>query len=269
MDPRLAANRANWDDRVAIHVDSQFYDVAGWLRDEPGLSLEEHLALGELTGRSLVHLQCHFGMDTLRLARAGAIVTGVDFSPAAIREATSLARRAALSAVSSFVCCDVYDAPESLARQRFDVVYVSLGSLGWLPDIDAWGNVVASLLSPGGQLYLHDVHPFAMCLDDTGERVDSHYFEQRDAPWIVDEPSTYTDGGVLESTLNYQWNHSLAEIVDALLARGLVLDELTEHEWTEFAQFAWLTETSRGRFTIPEGRPRIPLSFTLLAHGPG
>ncbi len=132
----------------------------------------------------------------------------------------------------------------------------------------ARGDVVAALLAPGGQLYLHDVHPFAASLDDEGERVEYHYFEDRDHPLVVDESSSYTDGDALEATLNYQWNHSLAEVIATLLAHGLVLDELSEHEWTEFAQFPWLTETSRGRFTIPEGRARIPLSFTLLAHWP-
>jgi len=266
MEPRLATNLANWEDRVAIHVASQFYDVEGWLRDEPGPLPEERAALGDLEDKSLVHLQCHFGMDTLRLARAGAQVTGLDFSPAAIAQATDLARRAGLSDSASFVCANVYDAPEALSGRSFDVVYVSLGSLCWLPDVESWGRVTAQLLAPGGRLYLHDVHPLASCLDDEGKRVTYDYFENRDSPIVFDEPSTYTDGGSLGATRTYEWNHSLSEVVGGLLAHGLVLDSLLEHEWTEFQQYPWLVETSRGRFTIPEGRARIPLSFTVVAH---
>lgn len=268
MESRLAANRANWNDRVAIHVGSKFYDVERWLRDEPGPGAEEIDALGDLHGRSLVHLQCHFGMDTLRLARGGATVTGVDFSPAAINEAAVLAQRSGLAESATFICSNVYDAPSALSKRRFDVVYVSLGSLCWLPDVTSWGKVVAELLEPGGQLYLHDVHPFSACLDDDGTRVMYPYFEDQVNPLVFDDASTYTDGGSLEATRTYEWNHSLAEVVTSLTSQGLVLDALYEHAWTEFQQFAYLEQSSPGRFTIMDGHPQIPLSFTLLAHRP-
>ncbi len=221
-----------------------------------------------MAGKTLVHLQCHFGMDTLRWARAGATVTGLDFSPAAIDEATSLAERAGLSERASFVCANVYDAPRAFPGRRFDVVYVSLGSLCWLPDVAAWGGVVADLLAPGGKLYLHDVHPFTSCFDDDGERVIYSYFEEPDSPFIFDSTSTYTDGEELSATRTYEWNHSIGEIVAALIGRGLVLDSLTEHDWTLFHQFPWLEENASGLLVVPEGRPRIPLSFTVLAHVP-
>jgi len=268
MDSRLSANRANWNERVAIHVGSKFYDVEGWLRDAPGPLADESEALGDLSGRSLVHLQCHFGMDTLRLARGGAIVTGVDFSPAAVDQATILAGRCDLSESATFVCANVYDAPAALSGRRFDAVYVSLGSLNWLPDVAAWGGVVAELLEPGGKLYLHDVHPFSACLDDAGERIAFSYFEDLDHPLVFDEASTYTDGASLDSTRTYEWIHSLDEISSSLTSRGLVLDSLHEHDWTEFQQFPYLEQTSPGRFTIADGHPRIPLSFTIVAHLP-
>lgn len=268
MEPRLEANRDNWNSRVKIHVESRFYDVEGWLRDTPGPSPREIEALGNLEGKSLVHLQCHFGMDTLRWAREGAIVTGLDFSPAAIDEATSLAHRAGLSKRASFVCANVYDAPQVLSGSRFDIVYVSLGSLCWLPDVTAWGGVVADLLAPGGRLYLHDVHPFTSCFDDAGERVIYDYFEEPNSPFIFDNTSTYTDGEELSATRTYEWNHSIGEIICALIEHGLVLDSLSEHDWTLFQQFPWLVENASGQLVVPEGRPRIPLSFTLLSHLP-
>lgn len=268
MEPRLEANLENWNDRVGIHAESRFYDVEGWLLKAAGPPTREIEALGDLEGKTLVHLQCHFGMDTLQWARAGAIVTGLDFSPVAIDEAISLAERAGLSERASFVCANVYDAPRALPSKRFDVVYVSLGALCWLPDVAAWGAVVADLLAPGGRLYLHDGHPFASCFDDDGGQIIYSYFEELDDPYVSDNAYTYTDGEGLGATRTYEWNHSLGEIVAALVGRGLVLDSVTEHDWTHFQRFPWLVETTSGLFVVPEGRARIPLSFTVLAHAP-
>jgi SAM-dependent methyltransferase len=265
VDKWLEANRANWNDRVGIHVASRFYDVDGWLRDKPGPTPLERQALGDVEGISLVHLQCHFGMDTLRWACVGATVTGVDFSPAAITEATNLAERAGLDDRSRFVCANVYDAPEALAGEQFDVVYVSLGSLCWLPSIEKWAQSVARLLRPGGRLYLHDVHPLSNSLDDDGERFSFGYFEAPE-PLTFDSTETYTDGAGITSTTTYEWNHSLAELFGALRANGLVVDAFEELDWTVWRQFPWLEESDVGAWTIPTNRPRIPLAFTLVAH---
>lgn len=269
MDSRLEANLENWNSRVRVHADSRFYDVEGWLIRAPGPPSREIEALGDLEGKTLVHLQCHFGMDTLQWARVGANVTGVDFSPAAIDEAISLAKRAGLSERASFVCANVYDAPQALLKKRFDVVYVSLGALCWLPNVAAWGAVVTQLLNPGGRLYIHDGHPLTSCFDDDGERIIYSYFEETDDPFVSDSSSTYTDGEELSATRTYEWNHSLGDVVAALVGRGLVLDSLTEHDWSLFRRFPWLEECASGLLVIPKDRPRIPLSFTLLAHAPG
>lgn len=268
MDPRLEANRANWDSRVPIHAQSRFYNVDGWLKSGLGPPDREVAALGDVRGKTLVHLQCHFGMDTLRWARAGARVTGLDFSPVAIDEAASLAQRAGLSDLSTFICANVYDADHALSGQRFDIVYVSLGSLGWLPNIDAWGAVVAKLLTPGGRLYLHDVHPLSSCLDDGGDKITFDYFADSNAPLVFDDASTYTDGDGVSATRTYEWNHSIGETMTALTSRGLILDLLAEHDWTLFQQFPWLIDSSSGGLTIPTDRPRFPLSFTIVAHSP-
>jgi SAM-dependent methyltransferase len=265
VDNWLEANRANWDDRVGIHVASRFYDVEGWLRDEPGPTPFERRALGNVEGLSLVHLQCHFGMDTLRWARVGATVTGVDFSTAAITEATHLAERAHLDDRSRFVRASVYDAPEALAGEQFDVVYVSLGSLCWLPSIERWARSVARLLRPGGRLYLHDVHPLSNSLDDGGERFSFGYFEAVE-PLVFDSTETYTDGDGIASTTTYEWNHSLAELFGALRSNGVVVDAFDELDWTVWPQFPWLEESEKGTWTIPTDRTRIPLAFTLVAH---
>lgn len=268
MDPRLEANRENWNERVALHRQSTFYDVDGWIRGASGPPSAEIEAVGDVKDRSLVHLQCHFGLDTLRWARAGATVTGVDFSPAAIQEATALAERAGLSGRARFVCAEVVKAPGALGGDQFDVVYVSLGSLCWLPDIDAWARSVVDLLAPGGIFYLHDVHPLALALDDAGERFAYGYFEESAGPLVSDEGGTYTGVESLTAARTYEWNHSMAEIVTSLLRRGLVLDHLREHDRTSFRQFPWLEEVPSGEFVIPASRPRLPLTFTIVAHLP-
>jgi SAM-dependent methyltransferase len=267
MNDWLAVNRANWDDRAAVHVTSKFYDVEGWLRDQPGPTELETSSLGNVEGLSLLRLQCHIGTDTLRWARVGATVTGVDFSAAAVREATTLAQRAGLADRSRFLCANVYDAPDILGGERFDVVYVSLGSLCWLPSIERWAEVVAHLLKPGGRLYVHDAHPLSNSLDDAGERFAFGYFETSE-PLVFDSDETYTDGAAISSTLTYEWNHSLSDLLGALRFNGLVVDAFDELDWTVWAQFPWLEDSGAGMWTIPLGRPRIPLAFALVAHRP-
>ena len=266
MDPRLEANRANWDDRVGIHTKSSFYGVEKWLANPSGPRFNELEALGDVRGLSLVHLQCHFGQDTLDWARVGAEVTGIDFSPAAIAAATDLAMKAGLAENSRFICANVYDAPEALAGKLFDIVYVSLGALNWLPDVNAWGSVVGRLLKPGGRLFINDVHPMGATLDDAGERIEFSYFEESENPLVFNEDTTYTDGPKLKSTLTYEWIHSMSEIIGALLEAGLILDQFDEYDWTVFQQFDWLVEEDDGRFVTPPGRPSIGLTFTIQAH---
>ena len=267
MDERLATNRANWDDRVPVHLSSNFYDVEGWLSSERLPLARERAILGDVTGKTLVHLQCHLGLETLQWARAGAIVTGVDFSPSAIEAAMSLRERTGLSSRSSFICCDVYDAHVALAGNVFDIVYVSIGSLGWLPDVGRWAHTVTQLLAPGGTLFVHDVHPFSSCFDDDGEKVIYGYFEEPDGPLVSDTDATYTDGPTLTSTRSFEWNHSLSEIVQALRDEGLLLEMFEEHDWTFFQQYPWLIEEN-GVFRVPADYPSRPLTFTLLLRSP-
>ena len=269
MDELLDANRANWDDRTAIHVASRFYDVDGWLRDERGPRPREVEALGNVSGLRLLHLQCHFGLDTLQWARAGAVVTGLDFSPAAIDAAREVARRAALDDRATFVCANVYDAVDALDHQTFDIVYVSLGALCWLPSVERWAEQVGALVAPGARFYMHDGHPLAWSLDDGGHYPAHTYFEETE-PFIDDSDVTYTDGDrPITAPRSYEWNHSIGEIVTALLRNGLQLESLVEHDWTYFQGFPWLVPAADGRWQIPSGHVRIPLSFTLLARRPG
>jgi SAM-dependent methyltransferase len=191
----------------------------------------------------------------------------LDFSPAAIAAAEDLARRAGLADRATFVCADVFDATDALDHATFDVVYVSLGALCWLPSVDRWAAQVGALVAPGGRFYLHDGHPVAWALADDNLRFEHSYFEERE-PYVDDSDVTYTDADrPVASRRSYEWNHGIGEIVTALVRNGLRLDWLAEHDWTDFPRFPWLTVDGEGRWSATAG-PRVPLSFTLLARRP-
>jgi SAM-dependent methyltransferase len=268
MDEYIAANRANWDDRVPIHVASKFYDVERWLRERPGPRAWELEVLGDVSGLEVVHLQCHFGLDTLSLAIAGARVTGLDFSGAAIDQARTLAERAGLADRARFVKGDVLHAADVLAPARYDLAYVSMGALCWLPSVQRWASQVAALLRPGGRLYLHDGHPLAWALADDDLRVQHSYFEELE-PYVDDAGATYADRDArLANARSYDWNHSIGEIVTAVLDCGLQVITLSEHDWTVWPRFPWLVETKDHRWCSSPERPRVPLTFTVVATRP-
>jgi SAM-dependent methyltransferase len=257
-------NRANWDGRVPVHLASEFYDLDGFRAGADPLRPFEAAEAGDVSGKRLVHLQCHVGLDTLSWARNGALVTGLDFSGPAIEAARSLAADLAIDA--SFVMADVYDAVTALGGRRFDVVYTGTGALVWLPDIPRWAGVVAALLEPGGFLYLVEGHPFAQILDDAeGTNIIRDYFD--DQPWVTDYPYTYTDGPALKHTRSVEFQHRLGQIVTALANAGLRIDFLNEHDFEVFQRFESL-EHHGGQYRFPAGHPRVPMMFSLRATRP-
>ncbi|MEV0229596.1 class I SAM-dependent methyltransferase [Nonomuraea sp. NPDC050786] len=257
----LAVNRANWNARVPIHVASDFYDVEGFKAGRNAIRSFERDEVGDVAGRSLVHLQCHFGLDTLSWARLGAEVTGLDFSESAIEQARALAAECGIPA--RFVTADVYDAVEALGGATYDIVYTGIGALVWLPDLTRWAETVARLLKPGGFLYLAELHPFADILDEeTGAVVTHDYFEK--GPHVWEYPHTYTGSEVLEHQTSVQFQHGLGEVVSAVTAAGLRVEFLHEHDQTFFRRFATLV-VSDGAHRFPEGAPRVPLVYSLRA----
>jgi SAM-dependent methyltransferase len=255
-------NRAMWDERVPIHTASDFYDVEGFLAGRSELRDFEREELGDVTGKTLVHLQCHFGLDTLSWAREGARVTGLDFSQPAVEAARDIAARAQIDA--DFVAADVYDAPEALDGRRFDVVYTGLGALNWLPDLERWAHVVRRLLAPGGRLYLVEFHPFANTLADDELTVAYPYFH--DEPLAFDDPGTYADASAETSNnRSLEWTHGFAEVITALLGAGLQIALLHEHAHTLFARWPFLERHDDGTYHLPADRPSLPLMYSLLA----
>lgn len=266
MDERLAVNRTAWDERVPIHVASDFYDVDGFLAGRCSLRHFEVDDVGDVAGTDLVHLQCHFGQDTLSWARRGARVTGLDFSAAAVSEARRLAERMGLDA--RFVEADVYRAVEELGPACADVVYTGLGALVWLPDVRRWAEVVAELLRPGGILYLCEFHPFTDVLADDALVVTEDYFTRPDGTrYEVD--GTYTDGG--DGTLHnvtWEWTHPIGDVVTAVASAGLRVELLVEREVTLWQRWPFLDRQDDGTYRLPPGSPRLPLLYSLRARAP-
>jgi len=255
-------NRALWDERVPIHTASDFYDVEGFLAGRSDLRDFERAELGDVTGKTLVHLQCHFGLDTLSWAREGARVSGLDFSTPAIEAARDIAERAGIDA--DFVAADVYDAPDALGGRRFDVVYTGLGALNWLPDLERWAHVVRRLLNPGGRLYLVEFHPFVATLADEELSVAYPYFHTE--PLEFDDPGTYADL-TAQTTHNrsQEWNHGFAEVLTAILGAGLQIELLHEHDHTLFQRWPFLERRDDGTYHLPADRPSLPLMYSLIA----
>lgn len=259
-------NRARWDELVDIHARSEFYDLAGFKSGKCSLRPLEVAELGDVSGKSLLHLQCHFGMDTLSWARRGARVTGVDFSERAVERARDLAREVGHDA--RFVCANVYDLPEVLA-ETFDIVFTSYGVLCLLPDLPRWGRVAAHFVRPGGIFYLAEIHPVAFTLDDragsTEPRAVYPYFHAPE-PYRWETVGSYADRNArVRNTVNYQWTHSLADVVNALLAAGLRLEFLHEFPYCSAPLTPYLTRSADGWYRLPGGADVLPLLFSLKA----
>lgn len=273
LDPYREANRARWDESVAIHAASEFYGADRFLAGETTLLPLDIEEVGDVAGKSLLHLQCHFGLDTLSWARRGANVVGVDFAQSAVETARNIAQRAGLKA--EFVESELYASPETLAGRlgTFDIVYVNLGALCWLPDISGWARTCAAFLRSGGALYVRDVHPVTQSLDDESPvselRLLYPYFETSEPQHWVGDQDYADDSASLNHHDSYEWNHSLGEIVTAVIDAGLGIEFLHEQDWTVYRALPWLVETERGVWRLPErdGNPdrRLPLMFSLRA----
>ena len=269
--PPLAAdwrelNRANWNGRVPIHAASRFYDLPGFIAGREELRAFELEEAGDVSGLELLHLQCHIGTDTLAWSRHGAVVTGLDFSGPAVETARGLAAQIGAED-ATFVESDVYDAQGALGGRTYDFVYTGLGALCWLPDLVRWAHVAASLVKPGGLLYLAEFHPFGDTLDEQAKSVEYDYFDTE--PTIWDEGSTYTDGDLmLQDTVSVLFNHTLGSVVSAVIGAGLRLEFLHEHDYTLFPRYSTL-EVENGRYRLPAGQPRVPMIYSLRASKPG
>jgi SAM-dependent methyltransferase len=271
MEDYLLVNRASWDDRAPAHAASPDYSVAQLISDPEFLSgvvAFDLPLLGDISGLRGVHLQCHIGTDTISLARLGASMTGLDFSPAALEQARDLAARSGSDV--TFVEADIYDAAAVLGGGAFDLVYTGIGALCWLPSISRWAAVVASLLRPGGRLFIREGHPMLWTLADPRPdrllSVEWPYFE-RPEPTVWDEGGTYVETDVVfEHNVTHEWNHGLGEIVTALFAEGMELTGLVEHDSVPWdALPGQMEQIGGGEWRLADRPWRLPHSYTLQA----
>ena len=269
----MAANRALWDAWTRIHVPSPFYDVESFRDGTNAIRVSDYevAEVGPVEGKSLLHLQCHFGLDTLSWARLGARVTGVDFSDEAIAAARALADDTGVPGV--FVRSNVYDLPAVL-DETFDVVYTSKGVLGWLPDIEGWARVVSHFVKPGGIFYITEVHPVAQVFADEGvepgELRLAYPYWSHPGPLRFDVQGSYADPNAPTNGLvEYGWDHSLGEIITALIDAGLRIESVRELPFLEWAA-PFLVQGEDGRWRLPaSAKGELPLMFSLRATKPG
>jgi SAM-dependent methyltransferase len=256
----FAANRTSWNKRTMVHRDSSFYDVDTFKQGKTSLNNIELTEVGDVKGRSLLHLQCHFGMDTMSWEREGAIVTGVDLSDTAISLAEDIAATLQLNA--RFICCNVYDLQQHL-DEKFDIVFTSYGTIGWLPDLDKWAKLISFYLKPGGLFYIVDFHPALWMMDEQFEHIKYDYFNT--AVIAEENTGTYTDRNAPIKNDEYSWNHPFSEIFGALLNNGLAIEQFNEFPFSSYNCFNSLEQGSDVLWRIKGMDEKLPMMYSIKA----
>ncbi len=269
MDDYMKANLDWWNEATIVHSQSQgdIYELASFKAGKTKLLPLELEEVGNVSGKKLLHLQCHFGLDTLSWARLGAQVTGIDFSDKAIAIAQNLSQELNLDA--NFICTELYNLPNVLdAAGAFDIVYTSYGAVGWLPDLQPWGRIIGHYLKPGGFFYIAEGHPFMWVFDEksTDLKILYPYFSKE--PIKDESEGTYAEKSAkLVHTINYGWNHTFNEIFNSLISAGLTINFLHEHPFCAWECFPDMEEGEDRylRFKDPVKRDLIPLMYSLKA----
>lgn len=254
------ANKELWNQRTIVHRDSEFYNLAGFKAGETVLTPIELAEVGDVKGKKLLHLQCHFGMDSLDWARRGALVTGVDLSDIAIIEARSLNKELGLSA--EFVCCNVLDTADHI-KEEFDIVFTSYGTIGWLPDLKPWANMISRMLKPGGLFYIAEFHPVLWMFDDDFTHI-QYAYENREVI-VTENQGTYTDRNADIRGKEYSWNHSLSEVLNVLINAGLKIEMFNEHMYSPYPCFRNVIEFEPGKWQIKGMEGKLPMVYTIRA----
>jgi 2-polyprenyl-3-methyl-5-hydroxy-6-metoxy-1,4-benzoquinol methylase len=263
MEEYFKSNLKLWNELTPIHAQSDLYDMEGFKQGKSTLESIELEEAGDVCGKSLLHLQCHFGMDTLSWARLGANVTGVDFSDEAINLARSLSKETGIKA--NFICADIYKLPDVM-HKKFDIVFTSRGVLCWLPDLEKWAKLISHFLKPGGTFYIIENHPFMMVFDNStnaaGLKVSNSYFHKTQ-PVRWEPEGDYTDRNAMVMNPSYEWMHSLSDVMNALIGAGLRIEFLHEFPYINYQHFPFMEEVKPGQWRI-KGID-MPLAFSLKA----
>lgn len=253
-------NRESWNELTHLHAESSFYDLDNFKKGKSSLNHIEIEELGDIKGKKILHLQCHFGMDTISLAQLGAEVVGVDISDSSIQKATELA--AELNVPVRFFRSNVYDI-QNVLNEKFDIVYTSYGAINWLDDLNKWARIISQYLTPGGFFYMVEFHPFIYSLNDNSEIEDS-YFKTDALESIVEQ--SYTDNSKVQKELKHiEWHHSLSEVVNALIKSGLSIEFLNEFPYQVYDCFSNLKELEKGKWINSKHGQKIPHMYSIKA----
>ena len=260
MENYLSINKKLWNEKTAYHLNSDFYQLEEFIKGKSSLIGPELKMLSDIKNKTLLHLQCHFGQDTLSLARLGAKATGLDFSESAIKEAKALNKSLDLDA--EFVCCDLYSARKHISK-LFDIVFTSYGTIGWLPDLDKWAEVICESMEDGAEFIMVDFHPQIWMYDSHFDKIIYSYFNRE--PIIEENKGTYADKKAPIQLKEIGWNHPLSDIIQSLINAGLTIKDFQEYDYSSYACFNNLVELSENKYQIKGKEGKIPMMYSLVA----
>ncbi len=256
-------NKEAWNKKTPVHFESEFYNNEAFIAGKNSLNSFELDLLGDVKGKKILHLQCHFGQDSISLARMGAEVTGVDLSDVSVKMANELSDKT--NTPVRFIECDLYSLSDVL-DEKFDIVFTSYGTIGWLPDMDKWADVVSHYLKPGGQFVFAEFHPVVWMFDDEFAGVGYNYFN--DGAIHETQEGTYTDRDADIHDEYVMWNHGISEVYNALVKSGLFVNSLNEFDYSPYNCFMHTVEFEPGKFRIEHLGNYIPMVYTILATKP-
>ncbi len=256
----IEINRKLWNAKTDVNFKSDFYDVDAFLTGTSSLNPIELDLFGEIHGKSILHLQCHFGIDTISLSRLGAHVVGVDFSDNSIEKAKTLALKAKTK--TEFIQSDIYELEDEL-HDEFDIVFTSYGVLGWLPDMDKWAKIVGRFLKPGGRFVMVEFHPVVEMFSDDFSKIEYDYFNT--GPIIEEIQGSYADRGAAICNESVSWSHSLSEVIGSLKRNGLRIAVFEEYDYSPYDCFERTVEIEKGKYQIPGFEKKIPMIYAIQA----
>lgn len=256
----IEINKKTWNNKTEVHINSEFYDNESFLKGKSTLNDIELELLGAISGKKILHLQCHFGQDTMNFSRMGAIATGIDLSDKAIEKAREFTAKLGLD--TKFLCCDLYDLPNHL-NEQFDIVFTSYGTIGWLPDLDKWAKVISQFLKPNGKFVFAEFHPVVWMFDNDFKEIYYDYFNV--APIIEDESGTYADRYANIEAKTITWNHPTSEVLNALIQNGLEINCFNEYDYSPYNCFQETEEFEPNKFRIKHLKNKIPMVFSIKA----
>jgi len=256
----LDINRQAWNNRTESHVKSEFYNMEHFLAGKSSLNSIELDMLGDVKGKKILHLQCHFGQDSISLSRLGATVTGIDFSDKAIEYAQEIAEKT--QSTAKFICCDLYSLPSYL-DEKFDIVFTSYGTIGWLPDLDKWAKIIASYLKPNGKFVFVEFHPVVWMFDYNFEKIGYRYFNS--GAIIETTNGTYADKTAEINLTDISWNHGMGEVLNNLIKNGLEINSLEEFDYSPYNCFNHSIAIEPNKYRIEHLDNKIPMTYSILA----